>query len=125
LCNHKHPALQSFPTKYYSDYEWWDAMSHSDAIILDSVAKGLQPIVRVIDDWVTARPLGLIFECKVGKGKLLVSGIDLLTGIAQRAEAKQLLYSLQQYMAGNEFHPATAVSFDKIKSLTGAAGSGK
>ena len=117
LCNPDHPALQYFPTKYYTDYQWWDAMSHSNTIILDSVAKGLQPIVRVIDDWVTARPLGLLFECKVGKGKLLVSGIDLLTDADSRPEAKQLLYSLQKYMSGNAFHPAAQVSLDNIKAL--------
>jgi hypothetical protein len=117
LCNPDHPALQYFPTKYYSDYEWWDAMSHSNAIILDSVAKGLQPIVRVIDDWVTTRPLGLLFECKIGKGKLLVSGIDLLSDAEKRPEARQLLYSLQKYMAGNESHPAAEVGLSSIKTL--------
>ena len=30
----------------------------------------------MIDDWFTNRPLALLFEAKVGKGKLLVSGID-------------------------------------------------
>ena len=32
LCNPAHPALSEFPTEYYSDYQWWDAMSHSGAI---------------------------------------------------------------------------------------------
>ena len=96
LCNPHHPALSEFPTEYYSNYQWWDAMSHSNAIRLDSVSDKLQPIVRVIDDWFTARPLGLIFECKVGKGKLVVSGIDLLSDHTKRLEAKQLLYSLKK-----------------------------
>jgi hypothetical protein len=71
----------------------------------------------VIDDWVTARPLGLIFECKTGKGKLLVSGIDLLTDQQSRPEARQLLFSLTSYMAGDEFKPAEATTVQKIKSL--------
>jgi hypothetical protein len=61
FCNPNHPALKYFPTDYYSNWQWWDAMSHSDAVILDSVSRNLRPIVRVIDDWVTARPLGLFF----------------------------------------------------------------
>lgn len=117
LANPRHPALINFPTDYYSNWQWWDAMSHSDAILLDSVAKGLQPIVRVIDDWVTARSLGLVFECHVGKGKLLVSGIDLLSNQENRPEAKQLLYSLKNYMADSHFNPATQVNIAKIKSL--------
>jgi hypothetical protein len=118
LCDPKHPALKEFPTEYYSSWQWWDAMSHSNAIILDSVAKRLQPIVRVIDDWVTARPLGLVFECRVGKGKLIVSGIDLLSNQDERPEAKQLLYSLKRYMDGPQFNPELLIDVEKIKALT-------
>ncbi|MCU0405044.1 MAG: beta-galactosidase [Chitinophagaceae bacterium] len=117
LVNPAHPALQDFPTEYYSNWQWWDAMAHSAAIQLDSVAPALNPIVRVIDDWVTARSLGLVFECKVGKGKLMVSGIDLLSNQHNRPAAKQLLYSLQKYMISNRFNPSTQLSLDKIKGL--------
>lgn len=117
LCNPKHPALKEFPTAYHSDWQWWDAMSHSNAIRLDAVSPDLQPIVRVIDDWFTARPLGLLFECKVGEGKLMVSGIDLLSDRDKRPEARQLLYSLKKYMGSNEFNPIVEVSSDKIKAL--------
>jgi hypothetical protein len=117
LCNPNHPALSAFPTEYYSNYQWWDVMSHSNAIRLDSVSSKLQPIVRVIDDWFTARPLGLIFECKVGNGKLLVSGIDLLNDNSKRPEARQLLYSLKKYMVSNAFNPTVEVGVNRIKSL--------
>jgi hypothetical protein len=118
LTNPRHPAFQAFPTEYHSNWQWWDAMSHSNAIRLDAISSDLKPIVRVIDDWVTAQPLGLIFECRVGKGKLLVSGIDLLGDQEQRPEARQLMYSLRRYMAGNQFQPALKVDVARIKSLT-------
>lgn len=117
LCDPENPALADFPTKYHSSWQWWDGMSHSSAIELDSVAKGLQPIVRVIDDWVTARSLGLVFECKVGKGRLVVSGIDLLSDAASRPEARQLRYSLMHYMASDQFNPPLKVPIEKITSL--------
>jgi hypothetical protein len=117
LCDPAHPALQQFPTQRFSNWQWWDAMSHSNAIKLDEVKKGLQPIVRVIDDWVTARSLGLLFECKVGSGKLLVSGIDLLTDREKRPEARQLLYSLQQYMHTQAFNPKTSVDVAQITGV--------
>jgi len=117
LCNPRHPALDHFPTEYYSNFQWWDAMSHGNAIRLDSVAAGLKPIVRVIDDWVTANSLGLIFECKVGRGKLLVSGADLLTDRQARPEARQLLFSLMSYMSGDAFRPAVQVEVEKIRGL--------
>jgi hypothetical protein len=117
LCDPNHPALKEFPTQYYSNWQWWDAMTHADAIRLDAVSSAIEPIVRVIDDWFTARPLGLIFECKTGKGKLLVSGIDLLTDKEKRPEARQLLYSLEKYMAGDQFSPQSSVETSTIDTL--------
>jgi hypothetical protein len=117
LCNPQHPALKEFPTQSYSNWQWWDAMSHSNAVRLDSVANDLQPIVRVIDDWVTARPLGLIFECQAGSGKLIVSGIDLQSDLDKRPEARQLLYSLKSYMNGDKFSPNKKIDIQKIGAL--------
>lgn len=117
LCNPEHPALKAFPTDYYSNWQWWDAMSHANAIMLDSVAKGLQPIVRIVDDWNTNRSLGLIFEAKVANGKLLVASVDLLDQQESRPEARQLLLSLAHYMNSADFNPSAVVDPEKIKSL--------
>jgi hypothetical protein len=117
LCDPKNPAFSEFPTQSFSNWQWWDAMSHSSAIRLDAVSNNIHPIVRVIDDWVTARSLGLIFECKVGNGKLIVSGIDLLTDQSQRPEARQLLFSLKNYMSKTQFAPTQSIDVQKISSL--------
>ncbi len=117
LCNPKHPALACFPTEYFSNWQWWDAMSHSGAINISSFPSELKPIVRVIDDWVTNRPLALIFEAKVGKGKILISGIDLIRDSDKRPEAQQLLYSLKKYMTGSQFNPTMELNLNKIKEL--------
>ncbi|MDP3912597.1 MAG: glycoside hydrolase family 2 TIM barrel-domain containing protein [Bacteroidota bacterium] len=109
LVNPNHPALADFPTEYHSNYQWWDAMSHSGAINLTNFPADLKPIVRVIDDWVTNRPLALVFEAKVGKGKLLVSGIDLTSDLDKRPEAQQLLFSLKKYMAVEKFSPKVEI----------------
>jgi hypothetical protein len=118
LCNPSHPALADFPTEYHSNYQWWDAMSHSGAINLTTFPSDLKPIVRVIDDWVTNRPLALVFEAKVGKGKILISGIDLTSDLNKRPEAQQLLFSLKKYMAGAEFNPNSELAVEKLKGLT-------
>lgn len=117
LCNPAHPALAKFPTDYYSNWEWQDGISHSSAIRLDSLSNEIKPIVRIIDDWFTARPLGLIFECKAGNGSLVVSGIDLLTDREKRPEAKQLLYSLENYMNTPGFNPSVSVKTEKLVGL--------
>lgn len=118
LCNPQHPALAEFPTEYHSNWQWWDAMSHSGAINLTTFPSGIKPIVRVIDDWFTNRPLALLFEARVGKGKILVSGIDLAQNLDKRPEAQQLLYSLKKYMAGNIFAPANQIELRSLAALT-------
>ena len=117
LCDPKHPALAEFPTEYHSNWQWWDAMSHSNAIILDEFPESLTPIVRVIDDWFQNRRLGLIFEAKLGKGSLIMSGVDLHTNLNNRLEAKQLLFSLKKYMTSDQFNPRTVLKLNDIESL--------
>ena len=115
LCDPHHPALSEFPTDYYSDYQWWDAMSHSSAIEVSKICEDVTPIVRVIDDWFTNRPLALLFELKVGNGKLLVSGIDFWQDMDKRLEARQLLYSLKRYMSSDCFKPGKNADIERLK----------
>ncbi|MCD6347452.1 MAG: beta-galactosidase [Bacteroidales bacterium] len=117
LCNPKHPALAEFPTEYHSNWQWWDAMSHADAIKLNALPVELKPIVRIIDDWVTNRQLALIFEAKVGKGKIIISGVDLQTDMDNRSEARQLRQSLLHYMASNKFNPTVEISPEQLKEM--------
>jgi len=117
LCNPNQPALADFPTEYHSNWQWWDAMSHSNAIMFAAVSPEIKPIVRVIDDWFTNRPLALLFEVKVGKGKLLVSGIDFNQDMENRPEAQQLLFSLKKYMTGSQFSPNVEVNAGEINKM--------
>jgi hypothetical protein len=117
LCNPNHPALAEFPTEYHSNYQWWDAMSQSGAISLTGFSAEIKPIVRVIDDWVTNRPLALILEAKVGKGKILISGIDLTSNLDNRPEARKLLYIIKKYMIGVKFNPTVEMTDEQIKKL--------
>lgn len=117
LCNPKHPLLKEFPTQYHSNFQWWDAMSHSNAIVLNELGNDVQPVVRIIDDWFTNRPLGLIIEARVGKGKLVFSGIDLLTDAERRPEARQLTYSIIKYMRSKSFNPSQEIEIEKILNL--------
>ncbi|WP_088323812.1 glycoside hydrolase family 2 protein [Polaribacter tangerinus] len=116
LCDPKHPALAHFPTEYHSNWQWWDAMSHSNAIIFDEIPE-INPIVRVIDDWFKNRKTALLFEAKVGKGKLLFSGIDLHTNLEERLEAKQLLYSLENYVSSDAFNPKIDLKEKQLKQM--------
>jgi len=116
-CDPGHAALKDFPTEGHSNWQWWDAVSHSQAMILDDFPAAFRPIVQVIDDWTTNRKLGLVFEAKVGAGKLLVSSIDLWNDLPARPEARQLLYSLKRYMVSKDFSPEQEIDLELVKSL--------
>jgi len=117
LCDPLHPALELFPTEYHSNWQWWDAMNHADAIRLDSFPIELKPIVRIIDDWITNSRLALLLEAKIGEGSILVSGADLINNLEIRPEARQLRYSLERYMKGEHFNPTVDLSLEKINTL--------
>ncbi|MGI6232048.1 MAG: sugar-binding domain-containing protein [Prevotella sp.] len=117
LCDPRHPALADFPTQYYSDYQWFDMMSQADAIEYTKLSDKLSPVVRIIDDWFTARPLALLVEARVGKGSIIISGADLIHDLADRPAALQLRASLTNYMSGHSFAPKVKLGVADLQKL--------
>lgn len=117
FCDPKHPALADFPTEGYSDYQWWDLVSYCNAMVLDDFPTDFRPVVHLIDDWFTNRKLGILFEGKVSKGKLMVCSIDLQKDIDKRPAASQFKQSILQYMASDKFNPSTSLDPAMIQAL--------
>lgn len=117
LCDPRHPAFRYFPTEFHSDWQWWDVVRHSRPMELDSLPAGFRPLVQMIPDWNTNKKIGLIWEARVGKGRLLVSAIDLRDSLAGRPVAAQLLYSLKRYAVNGDFAPAEELSEGDIDRL--------
>ena len=87
------------------------------AIDLTEAPAALQPIVQVVPDWNDPRREALVFECRVGKGRLLVCSADINADLDQRPAAAQLRRSLLAYAAGDRFSPAVSISPTKIRTL--------
>lgn len=104
LCNPKHAALQQFPTDSISNWQWWDLITSSKTMVLDSLPR-LSPVVTVIDNFYKNRRMANVIEVKAGKGKLIISSIDLSHNLDKRPAARQLRYSLEQYMSSAAFDP--------------------
>ena len=117
LCDPKHPALSSFPNEGYSDYQWWDIVSDCDAMILDDFPSDFKPIVYLIDDWFKNRRLGLLFEAKVGKGKLMVCSTDLNRDARKYPATAQFKQSLIEYMASDRFNPEKELQPEQIREF--------
>jgi hypothetical protein len=118
LCNPKHPLFKDFPTEYHSNWQWWDPLSHSQAMILDGFPANLKPIIQPIDTWFENRRLALAFETKTGGGKLMVCSIDMSGSLNDRIVTKQLKLALLNYMNSEAFCPVNEVPVSKVRSLT-------
>ena len=117
LCDPAHSALSSFPNEGVSDYQWWDVVSGCDAMIMDDFPADFRPIIHLIDDWFTNRKLGILFETKIGKGKLMVCSVDLQKDIDNRPATSQLRQSILEYMASDHFNPTKEVNIELIRGL--------
>jgi hypothetical protein len=117
LCNPKHPVFNEFPTEYHSNWQWWDPVSHSQAMILDDFPAEMRPLIQPIDTWFENRRLGLLFETRMGQGKLMVCSIKLQKDLSERPVSRQLLHSILRYMNSDDFNPRHQVEPDQILEL--------
>lgn len=104
-----HPALADFPSESHSNWQWFHLARAAQPVALDSLPVSLAPIVEVIDNPERAQRLGLIFEARVGPGRLLVCGMDLPALAPRLPEARALLTSLLHHAASPAFAPLTEV----------------
>ena len=105
LTDPKHPIFKDFPTDSHTNWQWFPMIKASNPSILDETEKNYRPIVQVIDNIERNHKLGLIYEYKVGKGKILVC-MSPLNQLQQYPEARQLYKSILHYMQSETFQPA-------------------
>ena len=113
----KNNSLAFFPSQAHFDLQWASIISNVRAVNLDRLPTALEPMVWAIDDWNRNYKLGVIFECAVGDGKLLVSAIDVSNPDDVNPVARQLRYSLMNYMATECFQPNVSVTPAEMRSL--------
>ncbi len=117
LCDPKHPVFAQFPTEEHSNWQWWELIHGSAAMVLDRLPPKLRPLVQPIDTWFESRRLGLLFEARVDGGKLMVCSMDLSSNLDQRVVARQFRHSLLDYMASDDFRPTIEVPTETIRAL--------
>lgn len=117
LIDHKSAAFDDFPTSYHSDLQWWDPVSRNQVMHIEDFPTGFRPLVQPIDTWFLNRRLALLFEAKVGKGKIMVCSADLTSDPEKRPAARQLQLSLSRYMNSPAFNPQQSLEFELIRDL--------
>lgn len=116
LTDPKHPVFGDFPTEGHTNWQWYSIIKNSYPIIMDRMPKDYFPIVQVIDNVERNHKLGLVFEMKIGAGKLLVCMADL-EAARNTPEGFQFYASILDYMNSVDFNPEKTFTADALRAL--------
>lgn len=116
LIQKDHPVFEHFVVEEYSTYPWWSIVCDSSSIILDDLNKNLNPLVQTIDNFERNHKLGLLMECRVLNGRVLMGAMNL-ESLMNTLEGRQLLYSFLHYIKGPAYQPETQLEVDELRGL--------
>ncbi len=117
LCDPTHAAFAAFPTESHSNWHWWEILRPSRVLNFDHMSAQPKPIIRMVDSFIGNRCLGLVAEMKMGKGRLLLTSLDLSHALEERHAARQLRMSLLAYVKSAAFQPELTVKPEDIDRL--------
>jgi hypothetical protein len=116
ICDPESSLLKEFPTEFHSNWQWWHLVKNCKPIILDDTPADYKPLVQTIDNFARNHKLGMIFETRYGKGSALICAIDLLN-LQDRPEARQLYYSILNYMNSDDFVPEKEIEKEILQKI--------
>jgi len=127
-------ALDCFPNDSFVDLQFHALIDDCDKIVLDDFPCQVEPIIQGVDkavrdrfdvytyklselqpDW-TMRKFAYMFELKVGKGRLLVSGFNFTGLNTNQPEACAMFESVVRYICSDSFQPKSVISGEDIES---------
>ncbi|WP_417188473.1 sugar-binding domain-containing protein [Bacteroides sp.] len=125
VCDPAHPLFDGFPTEMHTNWQWWDVLRYANPMVLDEFGaevafpKKYQPLLQVVDSWKINRKLALLAECRLGKGKLMISSIDFTTDMNERMVSRNLYAQILDYMNSKFFAPEFELTENVMLSVLG------
>lgn len=117
LADTQHPALKKFPTAEHTDWQWFSILENSLSFSIDELPADLNPIIGLIDSYRKNQRLANTIECSVGKGRLLMTTIDLMRKFKGDVARENLRKSIVDYMVGDEFKPSCKLEIEDLDKL--------
>lgn len=102
-----HPLFAGFPTDCFGDWQWYGPLQDARGLLINEFPLDLRPMVQPIATIDLPERLAMLFEARVGPGRLLVSTIDLLE--KDDPASRVLLAAICRYVGGGAFQPETAL----------------
>jgi hypothetical protein len=110
-----HPLFKyDFPTDDWSNLNWWELLNRAQVMNLMELPADYQSPIQPIDTWHVSRKLGMLVEARVGKGRLLMTTMDITSDLDHRHVARQMRQALLRYMQSGDFKPSLELSPDVI-----------
>ena len=110
-----HPALRGFPTEDWADWQWYNLVEGGVKHGIAGLPRSVDPIVMPVPDLHYSTPMGMLFELKVGDGRLMVCGLNLAD--KSLPEVAAVRKSILAYMESNDFNPVDLVELEKFKEV--------
>ena len=112
-----HPLFSRFPTEGHSDVQWFELLDRTPVMLFTDFPQGFQPVVQSIDTWFLSRKIGVLFEARVGRGRLLMTTMNLRSDLGRRVVARQMRSAILDYMHSPDFRPAYEVDVERVADL--------
>ena len=112
----KHPLFKyDFPTDDWSNLNWWELLNKAQVMNLMELPRDYQSPIQPIDTWHVSRKLGMLIEARVGKGRLLMTTMDITHDLDHRPVARQMRQAILRYMQSPDFQPAIDLTVEQIR----------
>ncbi|MCD4770640.1 MAG: hypothetical protein K8R35_10795, partial [Bacteroidales bacterium] len=111
----KHPLTVRFPHGGFCDWQFATMLDQATPVQFNNLEVRFDPIIEVASSYKYIRKQALVFEWCVGKGRLLVCGLNLNNEDPAGAYFHKILLD---YAAGDRFQPQTQVTVEKLAKMT-------
>jgi len=116
-----HPLTRPLAPDGWCDARWYHLLEGATSYVLDNLPAQPRVLVRAIEVHRLCRSKGLLFEAAVGKGSVIVCGLNLaLESKTQRPEREWLLARLLAY-AGTLPKPTARLPLEFLRTRVAAA----
>ena len=111
----KHPLTDRFPHEGFCDWQFATMLNQATPVQFNHLEVRFDPIIEVASSYKYIRKQALVFEWRVGQGRLLVCGLNLNNADPAGAYFHQILLD---YAAGDHFQPQTQVTLEILAKMT-------
>jgi len=104
-----HWITSRFPHNGFCDWQFYDMLQNSNAIVFNDFPKPFKPIIEIVSSFKLIKKQAALFELQVDNGKLLVCTLNL---DKKNPAASYLKHTILQYAESDNFQPEIKLGAD-------------